>query len=75
MTEIRHLNDASIEQWAATAMPGSRVIYHTGKVAQGWTCRRAMDLCVAGVVTLVQKRADLPHEFHYIAVKLRGKSK
>lgn len=75
MTEIRRLKDASLELWAKSAMPGSRVIYHTGKVAEGWACRRAMDLCVAGVVTLVQKRADAPHEFHYIAVKLTGRSK
>ena len=75
MTEIRHLKGASLEGWAASAMPGSRVVYHTGKIAEGWTCRRAMDLCAAGVVTLVQKRADAPHEFHYIAVKLRGRSR
>jgi hypothetical protein len=62
-----------IDVWAAGAVPGSRVIYHTGTHAHGSVCRQAMDLFDAGVLTLVRKRADKPHEFHYIAEKLGGK--
>lgn len=62
-----------IDLWAAGAVPGGRVIYHVGPHAGGDVCRQAMALCDAGIVTLVRKRADKPHEFHYIAEKLGGK--
>lgn len=72
MTDIPTLI-GPLDLWATDAVPGSRVIYHTGENAGGSVCRQAMVLCTAGVLTLVRKRADKPHEFHYIAEKLGGK--
>lgn len=62
-----------LDLWAKDAMPGSKIIYHTGTSAGGSVCRQAMDLKDAGVLTLVRKRAYKPHVFNYMAVKLRGK--
>ena len=72
MAELRKLT-GPFDLWARDAMPGSKIIYHTGEYAGGPVCRQAMALCDAGVLTLVRKRADKPHEFHYIAEKLGGK--
>lgn len=72
MTDI-HTLIGPLDLWADGAAPGSRVIYHTGTNAGGSVCRQAMALYDAGVLTLVRKRADKPHEFHYIAEKLGGK--
>lgn len=73
MTDIPTLI-GPLDLWADGAVPGSRVIYHTGTNAGGPVCRQAMALCDAGVLTLVRKRADKPHEFHYIAEKLHWRN-
>jgi hypothetical protein len=74
MSELRELT-GPFDLWARDAMPGSRIIYHTGEYARGPVCRQAMDACDAGLVLLVRKRADKPNQFHYIAVRLHGKPK
>lgn len=74
MTDIPTLI-GPIDLWADGAVPGSRVIYHTGTNAGGPVCRQAMALCDAGLVLLVRKRADKPKQFHYIAVRSHGKPK
>lgn len=74
MAELRELT-GPFDLWARDAMPGSRVIYHTGEYARGPVCRQAMDAADAGLVLLVQKRAEKPKQFHYIAVRSHGKPK
>ena len=74
MNELRELT-GPFDLWARDAMPGSRIIYHTGEYAGGFVCRQAMDACDTGLVLLVRKRADKPKQFHYIAVKAYGKPK
>jgi len=74
MAELRELT-GPFDLWARDAMPGSRIIYHTGEYAGGQVCRQAMDACDAGLVLLVRKRADKPKQFHYIAVRSHGKPK
>lgn len=71
MTELRELT-GSFDLWARDAMPGSKIIYHTGEYAGGLVCRQAMDASDAGLVLLVRKRADKPKQFHYIAVRAKN---
>jgi hypothetical protein len=71
MAELRALT-GPFDAWARSAMPGSKIIYHTGQYAAGTACRQAMDAADAGLVLLVRKRADKPKHFHYIAVRAKN---
>ena len=72
MAELRNLTGA-FNLWARDAMPGSKIIYHTGEYAGGRACRQAMDAADAGLVLLVRRRAGKPGQFHYIAVRSQKK--
>lgn len=74
MAELRKLT-GPFDAWARDAMPGSKIIYHTGEYAGGPVCRQAMDASDAGLVLLVRKRADKTKTFHYIAVRKHGRPK
>ena len=71
MAELRALT-GPFDLWARDAVPGSKIIYHTGQYAAGTACRQAMDAADAGLVLLVRKRADKPTQFHYIAVRVQN---
>jgi hypothetical protein len=71
MAELRELT-GPFDLWARDAVPGSKIIYHTGEYASGPVCMQAMDAADAGLVLLVRKRADKPEQFYYIAVRAKN---
>ena len=71
MAEIRELT-GPFDLWARDAVPGAKIIYHTGEYAGGPVCRQAMDAADAGLVLLVRKRADKSEQFYYIAVRAKN---
>jgi len=74
MTELRELT-GPFDLWARDAVPGSKIIYHTGEYARGPVCRQAMDACDAGLVLLVRQRAEQLNVFNYIAVRAKNRGR
>lgn len=64
---------SALSDWVDFAEPGESMTYHVGTHAGGDICREAMDLCEAGLVSLVRKRRPNTSMFEYIAQRTKTK--
>jgi hypothetical protein len=66
---------SNLSVWTDVAEPGESMIYHTDTHAYGDICREAMDLCEAGLISLVRKRRPGTSTFEYIAQRTKTRRK
>jgi hypothetical protein len=66
------MKPSPLKMWVEFAERGEHMVYHVGAYASGDSCREAMSLYEAGLISLVRKRGDQPNIFHYIAQRTKA---